>query len=64
MKNDVKSYFNMIFKGVIDKMENKNNDNSNWNFDVSQIGELVAKLKKEMEKNKKKKKIKRKKKKF
>ena len=55
MKNDVKSYFNMIFKGVIDKMENKNNDNSNWNFDVSQIGELVAKLKKEMEKNKKKK---------
>ena len=54
MKNDVKSYFNMIFKGVIDKMENKSSDNSDWNFDVSQIGELVAKLKKEMEKNKKK----------
>ena len=53
MKNDVKSYFNMIFKGVIDKMENKSNDNSFWNFDVSLIGELVAKLKKEMEKNNK-----------
>ena len=44
----------MIFKGIIDKMENKSNDNANWNFDVSSISELVAKLKKEMNKNFKK----------
>ena len=44
----------MIFKGIIDKMENKSNDNANWNFDVSSISELVAKLKKEINKNFKK----------
>ena len=52
LKNDVISYFNMILKNVIEKMESKN---KKWNFSVPSIAEFVLKRKKEIEmKNKNK----------
>ena len=46
-KTDVKSYFNMIFTDIIDKMENKTNDIIHWNFKVSAINQLMDSIIKE-----------------
>ena len=53
-KNDVKSYFNMLLKNIIEKMENKNKQ---WNFTVYKIAEYVS-MKKKKEKEMKEKKTK------
>ena len=50
-KNDVKSYFQMILKGIFEKMENKN---KNWDFAVQSIAEYVSKKKSIMMKEKNK----------
>ena len=52
-KNDVKSYFNMLLKSVIEKMENKNKE---WNFSVNKIANYVS-IKKQKEKEMKNKKF-------
>ena len=49
-KTDIKSYFNMIFHDIIDKMENKTNDIMPWNFNVSSIDKIMSIIKKEEEK--------------
>ena len=53
-KNDIQNYFNMIFKSIIEKIENKT-ENRSWNFDISSINKLIVDNKKN--KNKKNKNI-------
>ena len=50
-KNDVKSYFQMILKGIFEKLENKN---KKWDFQVTSIAQYVLKRKELMMKERKK----------
>ena len=50
LKKDIQSYFNLIFKNIVEKIEN-GTDNRVWNFDVFSISNLIAKNKNEIKKD-------------
>ena len=52
-KNDIQNYFNLIFKSIIEKIENKT-ENRSWNFDISSINKLIVDSKKNKSKKNKK----------
>ena len=51
-KNDIQNYFNLIFKSIIEKIENKT-ENRSWNFDISVINKLIDESKKQKKKKNK-----------
>ena len=44
LKNDVQSYFNLIFKNIIEKIENKT-ENRSWNFNIGEINKVIKEKK-------------------
>ena len=56
LKKDIQSFFYMILKGLVEKLES-GNENRCWNFNVSSITEVIENFKKEMKKDNSKSKI-------